>query len=58
MLIGSSKNLREDSFELAKSGADILWGFPPPPIGAELRNNILAAVLDKRAGGQSNFVIV
>jgi hypothetical protein len=58
LLIGTSMNLKEDSFDLAKAGADMLWGVPPPRVCGELRYSILEALLDKRAGGESEVVIV
>ena len=58
LLIGTSMNLKEDSFDLAKAGADMLWGVPPPRVCGELRYSILETLLDKRSGGESEVVIV
>lgn len=58
LLIGTSVKLKEDSCKLVRSGADFLWGVPPPPVNAKLRNEILMALLNKRAGGQSDVVFL
>lgn len=58
LLIGTSSNLKEDSSKIVKSGADFLWGFPPPVMNDTLRNEILTALLNKRAGGESDVVIL
>ncbi len=59
LLIGTSEHLKGDGFELVKYGADILWGVPPPPVTAKLRNSITMALLNKRTpDGQSDIVIL
>jgi len=56
LLIGTSARLSEDCETLTKSGADFLWGKPPPLVDNLLRNTLLTTLLVKR--GISDIVIV
>jgi|AntRauTorckE5430_2_1112549.scaffolds.fasta_scaffold00207_10 CheY-like chemotaxis protein len=58
LLIGTSMSLKADGSRLASSGADFIWGKPPPPMTKALRNELLNSLLNKRAGGESNIVIL
>lgn len=58
LLIGTSISLKADGSRLASSGADFIWGKPPPPMNKALRNELLNSLLNKRAGGESNIVIL
>jgi len=48
LLIGTSSFLGEDCQKLTLSGADVLWGKPPPKMDEVLRNELLTALLRKR----------
>jgi len=48
LLIGTSSYLGEDCPQLARSGADVLWGKPPPKMDEVLRNELLTTLLQKR----------
>lgn len=48
LLIGTSSFLGEDCPQLARSGADVLWGKPPPKMDDVLRNELLTTLLQKR----------
>ena len=51
-------SLKDDGSLLASSGADYIWGKPPPPMTNALRNELLNSLLNKRAGGECNIVIL
>ncbi len=51
--IGVSAHLSKDQSALEQSGADFCWGKPPPKMTAELRNQLLQALLLKR--GKKDF---
>ena len=48
IIIGVSTNLARDEDALQKSGADLTWSKPPPPMGIQLRNQLLSALVSKR----------
>lgn len=48
LLIGTSSFLGEDCRTLTQSGADVLWGKPPPKMDEVLRNELLTTLLQKR----------
>jgi len=48
-IIGVSAYINEHYNKLEASGADIVWGKPPPSMGAKLRYELLEAVLQKRS---------
>lgn len=48
LVIGVSVNLEKDSQKLKDSGADLVWGKPPPTMGEELRNKLVSALIAKR----------
>lgn len=50
VIIGVSTNLERDQDALQKSGADLTWSKPPPPMGIQLRNQLLCALVSKRKG--------
>lgn len=58
LLIGTSISLKEDGPVMVASGADFIWGKPPPLMNTLLRAEILTALLNKRAGGHCNVAIV
>eukprot|EP00542_Grammatophora_oceanica_P010415 CAMPEP_0194032910 /NCGR_PEP_ID=MMETSP0009_2-20130614/5753_1 /TAXON_ID=210454 /ORGANISM="Grammatophora oceanica, Strain CCMP 410" /LENGTH=589 /DNA_ID=CAMNT_0038673487 /DNA_START=286 /DNA_END=2055 /DNA_ORIENTATION=- len=48
VLIGVSVNIKRDGDSLRQSGADMIWGKPPPAMGVPLRNQLLSILLAKR----------
>ncbi|KAL3793348.1 hypothetical protein HJC23_003858 [Cyclotella cryptica] len=48
LLIGVSAYLSEDKTRLEQSGADFVWGKPPPEMNSKLRNDILKVLMRKR----------
>jgi CheY-like chemotaxis protein len=50
LLIGVSVNVERDGGNLRNSGADVVWGKPPPAMGIPLRNRIVSALMTKRQG--------
>ena len=48
LLIGVCVCVDRDGDSLRKSGADMVWGKPPPVMGMALRNRILGALMTKR----------
>ena len=54
LLIGVSAHLQLDGDRLRRSGADFVWGKPPPPFGTELKAEILRGILQKR--GKASFI--
>eukprot|EP00804_Cyclotella_cryptica_P021068 CCRYP_019370-RA/>CCRYP_019370-RA protein AED:0.01 eAED:0.01 QI:1712/1/1/1/1/1/2/1081/229 len=48
LLIGVSAYLAEDKTRLEQSGADFVWGKPPPEMNSKLRNDILKVLMRKR----------
>ena len=50
LLIGVSVNVERDGGNLRNSGADAVWGKPPPAMGIPLRNRIVSALMTKRQG--------
>ena len=48
LLIGVCVCVDRDGDNLRKSGADMVWGKPPPAMGMALRNRILGALMTKR----------
>lgn len=51
VIIGVSANLEIDEDALKESGADMTWSKPPPPMGIQMRNQLLSALVSKRHGG-------
>lgn len=50
VIVGVSTNLEKDRDALQESGADFVWSKPPPPMGTNLRNQLLGALISKRQG--------
>lgn len=50
VIVGVSANLEKDRDALQESGADFVWSKPPPPMGTNLRNQLLGALISKRQG--------
>jgi len=48
LLIGVSAHLQLDGDRLTRSGADFVWGKPPPHFGTDLKVEILKGILLKR----------
>lgn len=48
LYIGVSLFLSEDGPKFLKSGADLIWGKPPPKIDDNVRNHLVTALLKKR----------
>lgn len=48
LLIGVSARLPQDENKLKKSGADLIWGKPPPEMNEALRNQLLKLLINKR----------
>lgn len=48
LVIGMSAYLQQDGKMLKESGADIVWGKPPPTMDETLRNEILRSIMMKR----------
>lgn len=48
LYIGVSLFLSDDGPKFLKSGADLIWGKPPPKIDENLRNNLVTSLLKKR----------
>jgi len=48
LVIGVSVNVERDSRKLKNSGADLVWGKPPPTMGNSLRNKLISALIAKR----------
>lgn len=48
LLIGVSAHLQLDGDRLTRSGADFVWGKPPPHFGTDLKVEILRGILLKR----------
>jgi CheY-like chemotaxis protein len=48
LLIGVSVDLVRDGKSLQDSGADMVWGKPPPKMNETLRNQMLSALITKR----------
>lgn len=48
LVIGISAYLQQDGKKLKDSGADIVWGKPPPRMDESLRNEILRLIMMKR----------
>jgi hypothetical protein len=55
LLIGVSARFTEDQDVLRKSGADILWGKPPPKMDKEQRNHLLKVLMKKRGREMLNI---
>lgn len=55
LLIGVSARFTEDQGVHRKSGADILWGKPPPKMDKEQRNHLLKVLLKKRGREMLNI---
>lgn len=48
LLIGVSAYLAQDEDKLKQSGADFVFGKPPPEMNSNLRNDMLKALMKKR----------
>jgi len=48
LLIGVSAFLQQDKRNFEESGADLIWGKPPPPMNSMLSSQILTLVMEKR----------
>jgi len=48
LLVGISAHLSSDHKVLESSGADLIWGKPPPRMDAELKCKILRTITEKR----------
>jgi hypothetical protein len=48
LLIGVTVNLERDEQKLKDSGADLVWGKPPPKICNSLRNKLISCLVTKR----------
>jgi len=48
LLVGVSTHLSLDQEKLFKSGADCVWGKPPPEMNAKLRNELLKLLTEKQ----------
>ena len=48
LLVGVSARPALDRDKLIKSGADCVWGKPPPEMNATLRNELLELLMKKR----------
>ena len=48
LLVGVSARLFQDREKLEKSGADCVWGKPPPEMNTKLRNELLQLLMKKR----------
>lgn len=48
LIIGVSMNAERDKQQLEESGADLVWGKPPPTMNEELRNKLISALIAKR----------
>jgi hypothetical protein len=55
LLIGVSARFTEDQDVLRKSGADILWGKPPPAMDKTQRNHLLKVLMKKRGREMLNI---
>jgi len=55
LLIGVSACLVQDEAKLKSSGADIVFGKPPPEMNSELRNDLLKILMTKRNNDCSLF---
>jgi hypothetical protein len=48
LLIGVSVNVERDEKTLKESGADLVWGKPPPSMNNALRNQLISLLIAKR----------
>mmetsp|Transcript_23490 Transcript_23490/g.50264 ORF Transcript_23490/g.50264 Transcript_23490/m.50264 type:complete len:667 (-) Transcript_23490:140-2140(-) len=48
LLIGVSARLAQDHEKIEKSGADCIWGKPPPDMNSTLRNELIKLLMKKR----------
>jgi len=48
LMIGVSARLAQDREKIEKSGADCVWGKPPPEMNSSLRNELLKLLMKKR----------
>eukprot|EP00956_Cyclotella_meneghiniana_P032759 scaffold91217_cov69-Cyclotella_meneghiniana.AAC.9 len=55
LLIGVSAHLNEDEVKLKMSGADYIFGKPPPEMNSNLRNDMLKVLMMKRNSDCSLF---
>lgn len=56
LLIGVSAHLQLDGERLRRSGADFVWGKPPPSFDDKLRIEILRSVLQKRGKDGTHYL--
>mmetsp|Transcript_22677 Transcript_22677/g.47767 ORF Transcript_22677/g.47767 Transcript_22677/m.47767 type:complete len:748 (-) Transcript_22677:117-2360(-) len=50
LLVGVSAKLLLEKDKLEKSGADVVWGKPPPEMNTNLRNELVRLLIKKRSG--------
>lgn len=48
LMIGVSARLAQDEEKIKQSGADCVWGKPPPEMNSKLRNELLKLLMNKR----------
>ena len=48
LVVGVCVDQKHDSIKLWKGGADFVWGKPPPPMGENLRNQLISLLVKKR----------
>ena len=48
LLVGVSVDVDRDGEKLRNSGADMVWGKPPPSMGTLLRNRIVCELMKRR----------
>lgn len=48
LFVGVTAHSRDDNWKLQRSGADIVWGKPPPHMDRSLRDTLLVAICNKR----------
>jgi hypothetical protein len=48
LLIGVSVSREKDGKTLKESGADLVWGKPPPKMDNALRNQLISLLINKR----------
>jgi len=54
LLVGVCVDQKHDTLKLFSSGADLVWGKPPPPMGENLRNTLVSMLVRKRSPAFGN----
>lgn len=49
LLVGVCVDQKHDALKLWQSGADLVWGKPPPPMGENLRNTLVSMLVRRRS---------